>query len=105
MTADTAEALAAKVGEYRVMKLWSGKGRRTAKWNAVSCALKGINITTGGARTRIRRRPQAEANPERIIDFETLLSWYYKNNAPAAVGDEFSQARMYAAKRKNLKFL
>ena len=87
------------------MKLWGGKGRRTAKWNALSSVLKGINITRNTTRNRPRVRTQTSVSQDRIIDFETLKSWYDEHNAPVAVGDEFSQAHIYAKKQRNLKFL
>jgi len=87
------------------MKLWGGKGRRTAKWNMLNSALKGINITRKTTRNRPGVRTQATVNQDRIIDFETLKSWYDEQHTPVAVGDEFSQAHMYAKKQRNLKFL
>ena len=88
-----------------MIRLWSRTGRRAIKGNSM----------IGEIRERILKRKTADAvfevkihvTPiqERIIDFETLLSWYNENKTPVAVGDELSSAYMYARKQERLKFL
>jgi len=88
-----------------MMKIWGGKGRRTAGRKTKSRGFRWLVSGKRRARTGAQKKVNATTNQERIIDFETLLSWYNENKPPAAVGDELSQAFMYSMKQKKLKFL
>jgi len=94
-----------KDGVLSVIKIWGGRGKRTAGRKAKSGGFRLLGSGKRPVRTGTQKKANATTNQERIIDFETLLSWYNENKTPAAVGDELSQAFMYAMKQKKLKFL
>ena len=89
----------------RVIKIWGGRGKRAAGRKAKNGGFRWLDSGKRIARPGAQKKTNATTNQERIIDFETLLSWYNENKPPAAVGDELSQAFMYSMKQKKLKFL
>ena len=88
-----------------MMKLWSNNGRRAAKRKASNKVFGWLSAGKRSTRKTVKKKAPATASNDRIIDFETLLSWYNENNSPVAVGDELSLAHIYAGKQKKLKFL
>jgi len=88
-----------------LIKIWGGNGKRAARRKAAGSRFGLLGVRKRTAKIVAEKKTHAATNQERIIDFETLLSWYNANNPPAAVGDEFSQAFLYARKQKKLKFL
>ena len=74
-----------------MVKIWGGSSRRTVRGAAMR----------GGAMLRT----SAGANEENVVDYETFLAWYTEYNLVEAAGNERSEPRTFAQKRKSLKFL
>jgi len=74
-----------------MVKIWGGSGRKT---------VRGADMR-GGAMIRT----SAVADEENVIDYDTFLTWYTEYNLLEAAGNERSEPRTFAQKRKSLKFL
>jgi len=95
----------AKGDVSRVIKIWGGNGRRTARRDATGYGTGKAHVYDNTGFDFTPKKAMPSAKDERVIDFETLLSWYNEQNSAAAAGNEFTSAFMYASKQKNLKFL
>jgi len=88
-----------------VIKILSLNGRRAAKRSAESSSFGRETAPERIERTDARKETPTTAKQERIIDFETLLSWYNEQNSTAADGNELSALHIYERKQRSLKFL
>jgi len=94
-----------------MMKLWSGRGKRIEK-NAPS----GTRRKEKAAKKRVEAAEaewtvQSHVSQAKVIDFETLQSWYnQQNNADStqeavAAGNEYYVACSSTKKQRELRFL
>lgn len=88
-----------------MIRLWSRAGRRAIKGNSVINELRERIVNRKTAEVVFEVKKHVTPIQERVIDFETLQSWYNDQKKPAAVGDELSSAGIYARKQERLKFL
>ena len=80
-----------KGGVLRLMKLWGGSSRRAiSKKDSIEAVVENA---------------VAQEDEQKIIGFETLLSWCNENNRTDADGQEWNDARKSARKQKAIKFL
>lgn len=86
-----------------MFKIWGGKGKRVARVENSRSAFRVSTQVENTSETGVKAKTMQKQ--EKILDFETLQSWYKESNAPVAAGNESTFAHVYAQKRKSLKFL